>query len=68
MKPAVWKPERMARAVVSFVSGVVVGERKVEKSIRGMWRESWETAVVMWGVVGDDMVGGGGVDGMLLLI
>jgi hypothetical protein len=27
-----------------------VGERKTEKSIRGIWRESWETAVVMWGV------------------
>jgi hypothetical protein len=26
----------------------------VEKSMRGMCRESWETAVVMWGV--EDMV------------
>jgi hypothetical protein len=56
MTPAVWKPERMARAVSSLVSGEVVGERKTEKSIRGMWRESLETAVVMWGV---DIVDGG---------
>jgi hypothetical protein len=54
MKPAVWKPERMARAVSSLVSGVVEGERKAPKSMRGMCSESWETAVVMWGV--EDMV------------
>jgi hypothetical protein len=37
----------MARAVASLVSALVVGERKVEKSMRGMWRESCETAVVI---------------------
>jgi hypothetical protein len=47
MKPAFWKPSRMARAVASLVSALVVGERKVEKSMRGMWRESCETAVVI---------------------
>ena len=52
MKPADLKPSRMARAVVSL-SSLEVGWRKVEKSIRGMWRESCETAVV----IEEDMMG-----------